>query len=378
MKQDLQAMPLNCCCLVSLALTDANCTALPERPSRWPRPVLLPQARDLLCDAWAQARRPGRAEAACMRAAAYLHAGNAQQAARDLRLALVYGPQLDNPPASSAQQPNAASNSSNSGSSAVVKRPGGAGKREPEAEPPEPPPPPAMEAAGRSSAWPAALGLFSAALEALADNIPAALAAQRVGCDRGWYPCLYAAGRRLGGLHSHPQWLPVPARLLAPICAPLFPSLSVQAHQLDPAIGEYAEAVERLQRRIPEPCAAALRVRQAEAACGGAGQEPGQLPSEPTPGAQGVSGLARMLPCLPPCAPARRSPPADMHAAGAMFACTAGGRRRRPGGAPGCGARGRAARVQAPPAQVLLLLRVDEEAHLRAGEGARGQGSQGC
>ncbi|KAL4428216.1 hypothetical protein ABPG75_002305 [Micractinium tetrahymenae] len=173
--------------------------------------ALQDEARDLLCDAWAQARRPGRADAAFMRAAAYLHAGNARQAVKDLRLALVYGPQLEGCPASWAQQAGASADQSSGGgsSSALVKRTGGAGKREPAAAPPELPPPAAAEAAGQRSAWPAALGLFSAALEALADNVPAALAAQR-------------------------------------------------AHQLDPENAEYAEALERLLRRIPEPCAAAL------------------------------------------------------------------------------------------------------------------------
>lgn len=121
-----------------------------------------------------------------MRAAAYLHAGDAQQAVKDLRVALVYGPQQEDGPTSQAQQ---AKQTSTGSSSALVKRPGGAGKEEPEAAPQEPPPPPPLEAAGRLSGWPAALGLFSAALEALADNVPAVLAAQRVRCQLGLVPC---------------------------------------------------------------------------------------------------------------------------------------------------------------------------------------------
>lgn len=67
-------------------------------------------------------------------------------------------------------------------------------------------------AAAAGSAWPAALGLLCAAHEGLADNVAAALAAQR-------------------------------------------------AHELDPENGEYGVALDRLLRRIPEACAAALQVR---------------------------------------------------------------------------------------------------------------------
>lgn len=128
-----------------------------------------------------------------MRAAAYLHAGDARQAVKDLRLALVYGPQLEDSPDQEAT--GTSSGSSKGSSSALVKRPGGAGKEEPEAPPPAPPPPPQLEAAGRRSAWPAALSLFSAALEAQADNVPAVLAAQRVRLLPGLGSHLHGASR---------------------------------------------------------------------------------------------------------------------------------------------------------------------------------------
>ncbi|PSC70912.1 Tetratricopeptide repeat [Micractinium conductrix] len=145
------------------------------------------EARDLLCAAWARGRRPGKAEAAYMRGAAYLNAGNAQQAIKDARFALAYGPQLE------------------AACTALVP----AGGKEGAAAGGPPAPPPAAEV-GRTSAWPAALALLSGALEAVADNVYAALAAQR-------------------------------------------------ALELDPENGSYAEAVARLLRRIPEPCAAALQ-----------------------------------------------------------------------------------------------------------------------
>lgn len=96
---------------------------------------LCEEARDLLCAAWAAARTPGRSEAAFFRGLAYLEAGNHQQATRDAQVALVYGPR---------------------------RGPGS----------------PATDAGG-GSAWPAALMLQSAALEAAADNVPAALAVAR-------------------------------------------------------------------------------------------------------------------------------------------------------------------------------------------------------
>ena len=60
-----------------------------------------------------------------------------------------------------------------------------------------PAPPPAAEV-GRTSAWPAALALLSGALEAVADNVYAALAAQRaleLDPENG----SYAGGRWAGG-----------------------------------------------------------------------------------------------------------------------------------------------------------------------------------
>ena len=156
------------------------------------------QARDLLCAPWAQGRGPGKAEAAFFRAAAYLQAGNAQQALKDSRFALVYGPQLEAVPAAAAAAallPSATTPGEESGSSAAAAANAAAALR----QQPQP-------------AWPAALALQSAAMEALADNVPAALA-------------------------------------------------MAKALELDPECEECGEAMERLMRRIPEPCAAALRVR---------------------------------------------------------------------------------------------------------------------
>lgn len=155
------------------------------------------QARDLLCAAWAQGRRPGKAESAFLRAAAYLHAGNAQQALKDSRFALVYGPQLEAAPAASAA----------AALLPIAATPGEAGSSAAAAAAHT-----AAAAVQQQPAWPAALALQSAALEALADNVPAALA-------------------------------------------------MAKALELDPECEEYGEALERLLRRIPEPCAAALQVR---------------------------------------------------------------------------------------------------------------------
>lgn len=154
----------------------------------------------MLCEAWATRRKPGRAEAAFFRAAAYLNAGAAAQALKDARFALVYGPQLEaQPGASCAAQAGCAAGSSGCTSLSTHVAPA------PAAPPPAPLLPP--------SAWPAALALLSAAHEGLADNVPAALAMQR-------------------------------------------------ALELEPDSEDYSEALERLLRRIPEACAAALQVRR--------------------------------------------------------------------------------------------------------------------
>lgn len=52
----------------------------------------LEEAKNLLCNAWAECRTPGRAELAFFRAVAYLQATNAEQAQRDSLVALSYGP----------------------------------------------------------------------------------------------------------------------------------------------------------------------------------------------------------------------------------------------------------------------------------------------
>ena len=181
-----------------------------------PHPCRHPQARDLLCEAWAAGQRPARAEAAFLRGAAYLAAGNAKQALKDARFALVYGPQLDDLPpaaaAASAASPAAGSAGAGSSGAMVLSNGGGGGGggMAADALPPG-------AGAGRTSAWPAALALQSAALEALADNVLAALSMAR-------------------------------------------------AAELQPESEEYAAALERLMRRIPEECAAALQV-------GGRGRE---------------------------------------------------------------------------------------------------------
>ncbi|PRW44407.1 UBA TS-N domain-containing [Chlorella sorokiniana] len=161
------------------------------------------EARDVLCATWAARRRPGKAEAGFFRAAAYLHAGCPEQALKDARYALVYGPQLEGSgvtalvPSGSGPGGNPAAGSGGQG--------GDAG---PEGSAPAAPPPLVVQQA--LSAWPAGLALLSAAHEALADNVPAALAMQR-------------------------------------------------ALELDPECEDYQEAMERLLRRIPEDCAEALR-----------------------------------------------------------------------------------------------------------------------
>lgn len=149
----------------------------------------------MLCEAWAGGRRPGKAEAAFFRGAAYLAAGSPQQALKDARFALAYGPRLDEGTCGAL----------------VVASSGSGGSFAPGGGAAPAPIEPAGGTAAARSAWPAALALLSAAHEGLADNVLAALAAQR-------------------------------------------------AHELDPENVDYAEAVERLIRRIPEACAAALQV----------------------------------------------------------------------------------------------------------------------
>ncbi|KAI3428659.1 hypothetical protein D9Q98_007482 [Chlorella vulgaris] len=168
------------------------------------------EARDLLCEAWAQARRPGRADTAFLRGAAYLAATNPKQALKDARVALVYGPQLDDLLSTEADSEEEVAAADAAAHRAIVPSTAADSDSGAAANLLETLPPGA--AAGRRSAWPAALALQSAALEGLTppDNVLAALSMAR-------------------------------------------------AAELEPDNEEYTAALERLMRRIPEPCAAALQ-----------------------------------------------------------------------------------------------------------------------
>ena len=113
-------------------------------------------------------RRPGRAEAAFFRAAAYLAAGQPQLALRDVKLALAYGPQA-----------LAAPQQGNGQRALVVASKGKGGKGEEPAGPPPPVPVPC---------WAAGLALQGRVQEALGENLPAALSMCKVGGQAGWRP----------------------------------------------------------------------------------------------------------------------------------------------------------------------------------------------
>ncbi|GAB4818861.1 hypothetical protein N2152v2_005907 [Parachlorella kessleri] len=159
------------------------------------------EACDLMCAAWARGRKPGRPEVAFFRSAAYLRAGHPQLALRDVRLALVYGPQ-----ASLVHLSRSAGSSTSSSSQALV--PSNKGTKSSSegaaAVPVEVP------------CWSAALALQSAVLEAEGDNVPAALSMAKA------------------------------LEFAAPECE---------------AREAYEAALERLLRRIPEACARALQER---------------------------------------------------------------------------------------------------------------------
>jgi hypothetical protein len=184
------------------------------------------QARDLLCEAWAQARRPGRADTAFLRGAAYLAAANPKQALKDARVALVYGPQLDDLLSAEVDSEEEVAAADAAAHRAIVPSTAADSDSGAAANLLETLPPGA--AAGRRSAWPAALALQSAALEGLTppDNVLAALSMAR-------------------------------------------------AAELEPDNEEYTAALERLMRRIPEPCAAALQV------CTAAKRSLSNLPAAP-------------------------------------------------------------------------------------------------
>ncbi len=138
---------------------------------------------------------------AFLRAAAYLRAGNPQQALRDIKLALVYGPQ--------ATVINPARGGSDSQALVAAgprpARSGSGGGTNKDAVAPAPP------AVIEVPCWPAALALQSAIQEAMGDNVPAVLAIAR-------------------------------------------------AAELDPESEAYAAALQRLMRRIPEEYARVLQV----------------------------------------------------------------------------------------------------------------------
>lgn len=206
-------------------------------------------------------RRPGKAEAGFFRAAAYLNAGCPEQALKDARYALVYGPQLEG----SGVTALVPSGSGDQGSSAAGGGQGGVGGGQSGAGAAALPP--AVQQP--LSAWPAGLALLAAAHEALAENVPAALAMQASDrgqghllavcsclllCRRSLHP---SAAARLGGARpatiqaAHQQQL-MPSPCLPPM---------QRALELEPECEDYQEAIERLMRRIPEACAEALRVR---------------------------------------------------------------------------------------------------------------------
>lgn len=112
----------------------------------------------MLCATWAALRRPGKAEAGFFRAAAYLNAGYPEQALKDARYALVYGPQLEGTATTSLVPSAAGSEGSSGGAAGAAAAPVPSGQL--------------------LSGWPAGLALLSAAHEGLADNVPAALAMQ--------------------------------------------------------------------------------------------------------------------------------------------------------------------------------------------------------
>jgi tetratricopeptide (TPR) repeat protein len=86
-------------------------------------------SRDLIMESWARSQVAGRQETAFFRALAYLEADDAEQAVKDVAIALAYGPRRQDRP--------------------------------------------------NLSAWPDALALQSAALEALGQNVPAVVAVSR-------------------------------------------------------------------------------------------------------------------------------------------------------------------------------------------------------
>ena len=148
------------------------------------------EARDLMCGAWAEARGPSRAASALMRAAAYLQAGQVDQACRDVKFALVYGPQRTTAPASGSS--GAGAGGSTAGASS------GSG-------------------AGAASAWPAGLALQAAALEAAGDNVGAALSAARALELEPGTSCLHAFWLGCRILSCHTSALSLQGCVLPPI-----------------------------------------------------------------------------------------------------------------------------------------------------------------
>ncbi|KAL6780129.1 hypothetical protein ACKKBF_B14315 [Auxenochlorella protothecoides x Auxenochlorella symbiontica] len=196
------------------------------------------EAADLLCQTWSRGRKqPGRAELSYLRGAAYLEAGDAGQALRDARCAIVFGPRAG--PAAEERTPEADA--------------GDAGEEGWGAASP-------WLTAARSSLWPAALGLLGAAYEATGDNVRALLLAclaaegagghEREGSDEGAggacpeVPAVggSSAGRAVCGGPEEGQ-----------------DGGGLESGQQEESVHEAARR--RLLRRVPEECVAAVRAR---------------------------------------------------------------------------------------------------------------------
>lgn len=182
-------------------------------------------------------KQPGRAELSYLRGAAYLEAGDAGQALRDARCAIVFGPRAG--PAAEERTPEADA--------------GDAGEEGWGAASP-------WLTAARSSLWPAALGLLGAAYEATGDNVRALLLAclaaegagghEREGSDEG-------AG---GACPEVPAVVGSSAK--GAVCGGPEEGQDgggLESGQQEESVHEAARR--RLLRRVPEECVAAVRAR---------------------------------------------------------------------------------------------------------------------
>jgi len=178
-------------------------------------PPLLEAARDAMCEAWtAGLKKPGRAGLALLRGAVYLSVGNGQQAIKDAKVALVYGPQESNPYHHQKKNDNETNNGEN-------------------VAPPTRP------------AWAPALGLLSGGREMLGDNISAILAAARAVEVDGYELQFKEAG---GSKHESEEKGGNDDKQSIP-----------KTENNKENVSYYQAAVDRLINRIPEPAANALR-----------------------------------------------------------------------------------------------------------------------